>query len=169
MLNKDKAIEVITKKSKSGSTYKTYKFKCLDCSNIISAQHSHLKTHSGKCRRCSQLGEPYAHIYNELKNHKNKKCSIDITFEEFIELISTEECHYCNTNLIFNKHSKIYNKNLSRAYQLDRKDNKLGYSKDNLVPCCWECNRLKSDIYSYEEFILIAESLKKVQKQRCLV
>jgi hypothetical protein len=40
----------------------------------------------------------------------------------------------------------------SRAYQLDRKDNALGYSVDNCVVCCHRCNDAKSNGYDYEEW-----------------
>lgn len=147
---------------------KTYKFNCQisGCNGTISVQSSRLKNHSGKCTRCAQLGIPYMHIYNELKNHKNPKYEFDITFDYFLKIIEYSKCHYCEESLIYNKHSKEWNKHLSRAYQLDRKDNNKGYIIGNIVPCCWECNRLKSDLYNYEEFLIIAKALKTIKASR---
>jgi hypothetical protein len=150
----------------SNKNYSTYYFKCLECDNDITAQSHSLKTHSGKCRRCVQLGIPYLHIYNELKNHGNKKVEFNLTFEEFLEIIKEDKCHYCSSGIIFNKHSKFMSKGLSRAYQLDRKDNYKGYTKDNLVVACWDCNRLKSDRFTYEEFMKFSPILQEIMKER---
>jgi len=151
------------------STYYVYYFKCVDCNTEIKAQSSQLKRHSGKCKRCTQLGEPYYFIYNELKNHKNKLVEFNLTFEEFKSLISNPICHYCGINLTYNPHSREWGKNLSRAHQFDRKDNTKGYEVNNLVTCCWSCNRLKSNIFSYEEFYMLSPILKKIQSQRKLL
>ena len=35
---------------------------------------------------------------------------------------------------------------------VDRKDNNLGYTIDNCVPCCHRCNSMKSNL-SYQNFI----------------
>lgn len=151
---------------KGKNRYYLFLYKCLGCDTILEIQSSSLKTHSCKCRRCSQLGEPYMYIYNELLNHKKSNCDVKITFDEFLELISKNECHYCGSELIYNKHSKEWGKSNSRAYHLDRKDNNFCYEKNNLVTCCWECNRLKSDRFTYDEFILLSPILKSIMKNR---
>lgn len=158
-INKEKVIS-------KNSTYYVYNFKCLNCENIIKAQSSHLKTHSGKCRRCTQLGIPYLHIFNELKNHHNKKVDFNLTFDEFLEIISNKKCHYCNNDLHFNAHSKNWGVGLSRSYQLDRKNNLEGYNIDNCVSCCWECNRLKSDRFTYDEYMKISPVMIEIYKNR---
>jgi hypothetical protein len=141
-------------------------FKCKNCDEEIRVQSSSFKTHSGKCRSCSQQGEDYAHIYNELKNHRNLKVEFKLTFEEFLNIIKTPICEYCKTEIVYNKHSKNWGKGLSRAHQLDRKDNLKGYIKDNVVCCCWTCNRLKSDVFTYEEFNLLSPTLQIIMKNR---
>jgi hypothetical protein len=147
--------------------YKVYIFDCIKCkSKEIRLQAGSLKTHSGKCRSCVQQGEDYAHIYNELKNHRNKKVNFNLTFEEFLSIIKNAKCHYCEEELIYNKHAKEWGKSLTRAHQLDRKDNSKGYSIDNVVCCCWTCNRLKSDAFTYDEFILFSEILKQIKLKR---
>lgn len=167
MLNRNKACEVITKKTKKGSTYKTWIFKCSECEGRIAAQATSLKTHSGKCRRCTQLGRPYEFILNELKNHKRTDIEVTLTYEQIVNIILNQKgCHYCGSELIYHEHSKVWNVNNSRAHQLDRKDNNLAYAIDNVVPCCWECNRLKSDRFSYKEFMLLSPILKKIMEER---
>jgi hypothetical protein len=44
---------------------------------------------------------------------------------------------------------------------LDRKDNSGGYTPENTVPCCKDCNSLKSNTLSYDEAMLLVKTLKK--------
>ena len=151
---------------KGKNRYYNYIFECCGCGKELSIQSSSLKTHSGKCMRCTQLKEPYKYIYNELKVHKRKGTSVELTFEEFLEIIKERNCHYCGEELNYEEYSRVWGKTNSRAHQLDRKNNDLGYTKDNVVTCCWECNRLKSDRFTYEEFIQLSPILKKIQIER---
>jgi len=165
MLNKENAIRK-EKKIKGKNRYYIYIFECSMCKKELNIQSSSLTTHSGKCMRCTQLKEPYKYIYNELKQHKKVDKDVIITFEEFLELINNSKCHYCDTHLVYEKYSRFWGKTNSRAHQLDRKNNNLSYSKDNLVTCCWECNRLKSDRFTYDEFIQFTPILKKIMNER---
>lgn len=165
MLNKENTLLTIEGYTNSGKKYRKYQFKCSGCEDYIYPQSGHLKNHSGKCRKCTQKGRPYEHILNELIHTCNKrdKNKVEITYEEFIEVIKDSKCHYCDKTLIFHPHTRDENSDyVSRAYQLDRKDNNLGYSFDNIVPCCWNCNRMKSDIYTYDEFIKLSPILKEI-------
>jgi hypothetical protein len=147
--------------------YKLYIFDCIKCNSVeLKVQQQSIKRHSGKCRSCSQQGEDYFHIYNELKNHRNRKVEFSLSFEDFLTVISKGKCEYCDKVLIYNKHAKNWGKSLTRAHQLDRKDNSKGYTKENVACCCWNCNRLKSDIYSYEEFMLLSPILKEIHKNK---
>ena len=169
MFNQKDAKHIEKRTSKSGSTYSVYYFDCSICGSDIKMQSHVLKTHSGKCRKCTQRGRPFEHILNELIytcNRRNKYL-VTLTYEEFISIIDEPFCHYCSKELAYNPHTRDDNSNYtSRAYQLDRKDNKLGYDLDNVVTCCWECNRLKSDIYTYDEFMLLSPILKEIQNKR---
>ncbi len=147
--------------------YYLFIFPCLICGKELKIQGSSLHRHSGKCMRCTQLkSRPYEHIYNELKAHKKYGMSVTISFEEFLEIIKDRKCHYCGEELIFHENSRFWGNTNSRAHQLDRKDNNLGYTKDNIVCSCWDCNRLKSDRYTYEEFIQLSPVLKKIREDR---
>jgi transcription initiation factor IIE alpha subunit len=146
--------------------YYNYIFECSGCGKELVVQTSSLKRHSGKCMRCTQLKEPYKYIYNELKLHKRRETAVELTFEEFLEIIKERNCHYCGEDLNYEEYSRVWGKTNSRAHQLDRKNNDLGYTKDNVVTCCWECNRLKSDRFTYEEFIQLSPTLKKIQIER---
>lgn len=168
MLTKETALRKeknIYNKEKNKYNY-VFIFKCKSCDEELKVQSSSFKIHSGKCKSCSQQGKDYAHIYNELKNHRNLKVEFTLTFQEFLDIINVAICDYCKTELIYNKHSKIWGKGLSRAHQLDRKDNLKGYEKNNVVCCCWTCNRLKSDVFTYEEFQLLSPILQTIMKNR---
>ncbi len=50
---------------------------------------------------------------------------------------------------------------------LDRIDNKCGYATDNVVPCCGECNRVRSDVFTYDEMKnVIGPALRAVMEAR---
>ena len=77
--------------------------------------------------------------YSELKSDCNrKKLKTDLTFEEYCDIVSNK-CEYCGSDLA------------EAGHGLDKKNSELGYTKDNIVPCCWECNRIKTNLLTYEE------------------
>lgn len=76
----------------------------------------------------------YKSRYNTLVNHcKNKGKKLRLTYDEYEKIIKDKNCQYCNGKL-------------SRtSYSLDRVNNDLGYSLDNVVPCCQKCNSKKGN------------------------
>jgi hypothetical protein len=66
------------------------------------------------------------------------KCTL--TPEWIVENIFSKPCHYCG----------------KEGWELigcDRIDNSKPHTPDNVVPCCWECNK-KRGRRDYEEFML---------------
>lgn len=55
---------------------------------------------------------------------------VELNFDEF-KILVTSPCHYCNK------------RNTEEANGIDRVNNDLGYTRDNCVPACWKCNRMK--------------------------
>ena len=98
-------------------------------------------------------------IHSYKKGAKARNLSFELSFEEFIELVQ-KNCHYCgivpsNSTKTLTHHSStefIYN-------GIDRKDNKLGYTKENSLPCCKQCNYAKFR-FSYQEFLNYIERLR---------
>lgn len=43
--------------------------------------------------------------------------------------------------------------------QMDRRDNGIGYTQDNVVPACKRCNTVKSMYLSYDQMMIVAEAL----------
>lgn len=168
MLDKENSFKKVKKIYNSGSCSYTYYFYC-QCGEEIRAQSSALKKHSGKCASCSQKGKPYQAIYTELLKSKNDN-NFTLTYDQFIEIIKNNRCTYCDIELYWYPHTKFKGKEISgsRAYQLDKKDPSKGYSMENAVPCCWLCNKTKSDAFTYEEFLEIGILIKKFRSTRLL-
>jgi hypothetical protein len=53
-----------------------------------------------------------------------------------------------------------------RLVTTDRVDNNKGYSLENCVAACFECNRIKSNKFTETEMMLIGKTLSKVYKVR---
>lgn len=69
---------------------------------------------------------------------------------EFIEKCLSEDCLYCGY--------------LSSG--LDRKDNKLGHTKENCVPCCHQCNTTRMHNYTHEEMLELGPHIKRIKDKR---
>jgi hypothetical protein len=90
----------------------------------------------------------YQRGFYEVK--RTGKREIDISFEDYQEIMKDMKCHYCTVDIS----SEI-------GFGLDRLDNSRGYFKDNVVPCCGACNRTKGDRFNYDEFKIMADALVK--------
>ena len=140
------------------------KYTSDECSICKSEIHRYgNKKHSGKCSVCTQRkNRPYQRIYNKMvSSRKGKDSSKTITYEEFLSFVSKKKCFYCGENITWVQYGEKATK-----YNLDRKDNKKGYDKDNLVVCCWFCNELKSNRLTFEEMKMLSGSLRKIMKSR---
>ena len=99
-----------------------------------------------KCHR----KRPFEWLYNSLLNDP-RGLSITILYEEFLKFTYVERCHYCEALISWEPYA-YNNGKMSRAYNLDRKDNAVGYCDGNLVVCCKRCNYSKGDRFTYEEW-----------------
>lgn len=73
--------------------------------------------------------------FNDYKRRANKKAlNFDITKEDYQNLVQNK-CYYCHRE-----------SNESHKNGIDRVDNTKGYSLDNCVTCCFECNAMKTDL-----------------------
>ena len=78
------------------------------------------------------------------------------SFMFYKELTRDNECHYCRGDL----------RSSRQAYCLDRLDFNLPHRASNVVPCCWECNRLRGNVFSYEEMMELSSVLREIRKRR---
>ena len=75
-----------------------------------------------------------------------------LTKEQFNQIVSSN-CHYCGAK----PSNRIQSKNCYGFFEyngIDRKDNAIGYTIGNSVPCCWYCNRAKGGM-SAGDFIVL--------------
>jgi hypothetical protein len=112
-----------------------------------------------------------SHLYVQTKtNSKNRNHNFDLTIEEFVNIIS-KNCFYCGDSP-----KKVTKKMLvTRGHineppiyynGIDRMDSNLGYTTNNIVPCCSQCNYMKhttgiDDFYKQIEKIYNYSLLKK--------
>lgn len=146
-------------------------FKCLKCENELHLRKYDLKKCSGYCRKCSDNNSaktrgmrhrkrPYEALFNVFKRRtlKHKKTNT-FTFEQFVNVIkNNKNCHYCKSEVYWTEHNISKN---GESYNLDRKNNALGYDLENCVVCCWKCNESKKDNYSYDEWYLMTKHFRK--------
>lgn len=83
---------------------------------------------------------------------KKKNLQFELTKEQF-ENICAHPCTYCR------RPSDVLNQN-----GIDRKNNTIGYDKDNCLSCCRECNQMKC-ILSFEMFMETCARVAKHSSQ----
>ncbi len=101
---------------------------------------------------------PYEASYNHLLRAARKRnLNVDISYEEFLIYTEQPTCHYCTDSVVWASYDGH-----NKAYNLDRKDNALGYLKSNIVVACGRCNQAKSNLFSYEEWVAMTAALRIV-------
>lgn len=82
-------------------------------------------------------------------------------------LIKTpKRCHYCDlADLKLQEHFWKGCKRFYENLQIDRKNNSLPYTIDNICFACHICNATKSNIFTYEEFCDIGQRYLKPKWQ----
>lgn len=92
--------------------------------------------YASMCKTCSsyKLGCRYSSYRINARSHGR---NFDLTLEDF-DNITKQPCYYCGEfNGVFQ----------GIAFSgVDRIDSSKGYTKDNVVPCCGKCNRMKGDL-----------------------
>lgn len=86
--------------------------------------------------------------------HKDKSLGIsecDIDIDWMISNIITNKCVYCGDD---------------KRIGCDRIDNNKGHTKDNVVPCCYDCNVARGNNFTHEEMKIIGESIRLVKDKR---
>lgn len=140
-----------------------YVFKC-PCGSEISYTKWEAKQGTGLCRTCCNRRRalrPFESAYNKIRKNvksrnklRGQNITFELSYEEFFEFTKSPFCHYCGDELIWVCNPRS---------NLDRKDNNLGYSKENCVPCCRDCNTIKGSRFTYGEMMLLSPVLKKIR------
>lgn len=92
--------------------------------------------------RDKELARKYSKLpsrkYNQIRVSADVRgYDFDITLDYYIENFIDKKCYYCHGDT---------------TGGIDRKDNSIGYIKENCVPCCKRCNIAKN-IYTVDDFI----------------
>jgi hypothetical protein len=153
-----------------GSKCKMATWQCLcDCGNKIIAYGSFLRT--GRKTNCgcntnslnskSHVKIPHLWNYNRLKySSRLRGIEFDMNFDDFLTFTNINKCHYCQRNIIWYE-NQIKNKSLNHRYNLDRKNNNIGYTLQNCVVCCFRCNRAKNNSFTYDEWYGMTEYFRR--------
>lgn len=86
----------------------------------------------------SKRGSPHVRFIRAKYEAKKRNLEWSISEDLFTRMISLA-CSYCCGPLPQN------------GCGLDRKTNSIGYTESNITPCCFVCNKVKSDIFTYDE------------------
>lgn len=88
------------------------------------------------------------------KSAKRRGLLVDMTLDQYMLLLEDKTCHYCKNGLA------------ETGSSLDRKNSNLGYSVENCVPCCTDCNMIRGkDRISHLEMIEVANLLNKLRSK----
>lgn len=145
---------------KDNSKNNIYEWTC-DCGSSIIAQGSDIKT--GKIKSCGCKSNS-----DQIKNAKSRGIEtlirslfagykrdrgyeFSITYEYFKDIIS-KNCHYCGSEPSnVKKDKRSFGDRVLKYNGIDRIDNDKGYTEENTVPCCRNCNIAKHT-YTVEFF-----------------
>ena len=99
---------------------------------------------------------PLKNRYKRIKERARKRLHEYLSWQEFFQWFSNQEkrCVYCGDDdpTRYKPH---------RKFNVDRKDSFKGYTIDNICLACWNCNRLKNDYFTFDEFREIADKYIK--------
>ena len=112
---------------------------------------------SGWCKKCAgkKIRVPRNRFSMARSSAKKSGHSFDLSFDQWFELVK-KSCIYCGGRLP------------DAGSGLDRKDNAREYTIDNVVPCCTICNKTKSNVFTYEEMLLLGAVVSKIKEARKL-
>jgi hypothetical protein len=128
-------------------------WKCIcECGNTKIYTAGYLN--SGRCLSCGcdrrsqprlDFGESaFNELYgNYIRNARRRNVSFDLSREEFKELTSSK-CFYCDREPEQIQRGGGKNSGVYVYNGIDRIDSSIGYERNNIVPCCGECNTAKN-------------------------
>jgi len=148
--------------------------KC-DCGNEKNIDGRHLRNGNTKSCGClrneltskrSRLGFGLANTRERISryksNAKNRGLEWNLTEEQFTKL-TKQNCYYCGAKPK-NQSKRKWQNGSYACNGLDRIDNTKGYTIDNVVPCCKDCNAAKGKLTLQEFKDLIKRIYIKLYK-----
>lgn len=121
--------------------------ECLQCGKKLSfsKMYSYKKYCSRKCMQRASSRRP-GRKYKDYRNGAKRRNLIFCLSNQDMKKFYNTKCFYCGSEII--------------EIGIDRKNNSLGYTLDNCVPCCKICNRMKMTMNS-DEFIKHCHKINK--------
>lgn len=150
----------LTVLNRTGSARGWAVWNCIcDCGNYIEKSWNQLTSKGATNCGCVPRGQKSVqisgakHIYRHYERSAAKRgYPFEISLEEFT-LFLFQPCFYCG-RAPANQATLLCRQKRKFIYQgLDRINNNNGYTPDNLVSCCIDCNRAKSNL-TQDEFLL---------------
>lgn len=137
-------------KNRCGSINNSTGVKYFKLVEKLSPNISHFSLSSRSANKKSQIGSSIESFYNFYKRSANKRrYSFSLSLNDFLNLVKNK-CYYCNS---IGEEKKFTNSKIPLiCCGIDRRDNAKGYSKENCVPCCKNCNFMKKTL-SEKDFI----------------
>lgn len=102
-------------------------------------------------------------IYSSYRgNAKQKNRVFELTKEQVMHLIQLN-CYYCGIKPSLKRVLKLNREFYHNG--IDRINTKKGYTLDNVVPCCYNCNLIKWD-FTVEEFLQNVARIYEFQNKK---
>lgn len=76
----------------------------------------------------------------------------DLDEQWFRDNITSKPCCYCGTT--------------AEPIGSDRLNNDKGHTRENVVPCCKICNKVRNNIFTHEEMKLLGRTISKIKADR---
>ena len=113
---------------------------CKECRGSQICEHNRQRS---SCKECRPMG-----VYKRYKgNARHRNIKFELTFEQY-QTITKKPCEYCGDGNEING--------------IDQTIPGTGYTMSNSVPCCTQCNYMKTD-YSKSEFLSKVNQIAKRQ------
>ncbi len=124
-------------------------------------------TRSGLSQPCRECHKKRMSVSNKKRYAKNRDYWLmieyqkidkrlgyenDLDLEWFKENITSQPCTYCGTN--------------TEPIGSDRLDNTKGHTKENTIPCCKICNKVRNNIFTHEEMKLLGQTISRIKADR---
>lgn len=125
------------------------------------------RSKTGLTTPCRDCHKKRMKSYNKIEYHKHrdyymtqqykwidarKNLTNDLDSDWFKEHITSKPCSYCNTT--------------SEPIGADRLDNDKPHNKDNVIPCCKICNKVRNNIFTHEEMKLLGQTISRIKADR---
>jgi hypothetical protein len=113
----------------------------------------------GRRQKQAAYGKKYAarldvRYKNARYDAKRRNIPFEISYDDYIEAINGSVCFYCKQPL------SMY------GSALDRINNNKGYIKENIVPCCGSCNRIRCDKLTSEEMVVAMNAVMRYRNEK---